>query len=382
MNAEFARGMFVYLDSYARVSSTFGGHYDLAAYLTLLMPMLLGAHYFFEGKMQRYFTAFVYRVKPVVEVASIPSFKLSYQSILFGLFLFALFIMSLTASRTSYISYVVSVGAMLVFLRKPKMLLAVLSITIALTFLSDDLKTRFARTFQVKSIFENAEGGITIGQNGGLELPAGSQPIDNIFNSGENIAGKTVGKPGPNGYTQEQLDALRQIRESLEEEARKRGLEINDEEIAAESARQLAQLKQRYAWLPDISLSTRTMVEWPRAIAAFKANPVLGSGPSSITEATDGDYFRWLGEIGLLGSGAFLYILYSIASMIWLAAKKNTRDSSLYYGFLFGFFGLMINATYIDVFEASKVAFTFWFIAGLFVGKVSLDSDTVVEKNV
>ena len=40
----------------------------------------------------------------------------------------------------------------------------------------------------------------------------------------------------------------------------------------------------------------------------------------------------------------------------------------LFYAPLFGLVGLMINAVYIDIFEASKVAFTFWYIMGLYVG--------------
>jgi len=32
----------------------------------------------------------------------------------------------------------------------------------------------------------------------------------------------------------------------------------------------------------------------------------------------------------------------------------------------------MINASYIDVFEASKVAYTFWMITGIFIGLISL----------
>jgi hypothetical protein len=40
----------------------------------------------------------------------------------------------------------------------------------------------------------------------------------------------------------------------------------------------------------------------------------------------------------------------------------------LFYGCLFGIGALLINASYIDVFEASKVAYTFWMIMGIYVG--------------
>ena len=123
----------------------------------------------------------------------------------------------------------------------------------------------------------------------------------------------------------------------------------------------------------DISLATRLQVEWPRAIDAFKKNPLLGTGPSSLTEATDGDYFRWLGELGLLGTITFLNILFLILKTIWVGVKKLPFSEKLIgYGFIFGFFALFINASYIDAFEASKVAYTFWTLAGLYIGYYGL----------
>jgi hypothetical protein len=42
----------------------------------------------------------------------------------------------------------------------------------------------------------------------------------------------------------------------------------------------------------------------------------------------------------------------------------------LYFGFIFGLAGLLINASYIDVFEASKVAFVFWCVAGAIIASL------------
>ena len=54
------------------------------------------------------------------------------------------------------------------------------------------------------------------------------------------------------------------------------------------------------------------------------------------------------------------------------ALVKENKLLSL--GFVFGLIALLINATYIDVFEASKVAYTFWTVAGLFIGYSTLSS--------
>ena len=57
----------------------------------------------------------------------------------------------------------------------------------------------------------------------------------------------------------------------------------------------------------------RFNVEWPRAITAFSKNPLLGTGPGSITLATDNDYLRSLGESGLLGFITFAFILLLVS---------------------------------------------------------------------
>ena len=70
-----------------------------------------------------------------------------------------------------------------------------------------------------------------------------------------------------------------------------------------------------------------------------------------------------------MGTVSFLYLLLVISKFIWDKAKKiNNKESLLLYGFLFGLFGLMINASYIDVFEASKVAYMFWVTTGTLIG--------------
>ena len=137
-----------------------------------------------------------------------------------------------------------------------------------------------------------------------------------------------------------------------------------------------ANLKAVNSVVSDISFATRLQIEWPRAIEAFGKSPFLGTGPSSITEATDNDFLRWLGEFGLLGTTFFIMILFSVAKNIFIKISKIAKDNRLLgLGFVFGLLALLINATYIDVFEASKVAYTFWTVAGLFMGYSTINSN-------
>ena len=46
--------------------------------------------------------------------------------------------------------------------------------------------------------------------------------------------------------------------------------------------------------------------------------------------------------------------------------EDKKKYKYIFYGFAFGFIGLFINAGYIDLFEASKLAYTFWCLAGIF----------------
>lgn len=114
------------------------------------------------------------------------------------------------------------------------------------------------------------------------------------------------------------------------------------------------------------SFTIRTQVEWPRAIRAFTKNPLLGTGYSSLGLATDNDLLRSLGEVGLLGTIAFILILFEITRRVWVQYRKQTGFAKYFSaGCLAMIFAFLINSLFIDVFEASKVACLFWMILGI-----------------
>ena len=121
----------------------------------------------------------------------------------------------------------------------------------------------------------------------------------------------------------------------------------------------------------DRSTAIRLNVEWPRAVRAFFKNPLLGTGYSSITLATDNDYLRALGEVGLLGFLAFLLIILKIglkARGVVFSRAPIESEKAIAIGIVGGGLGFLANALFIDVFEASKVAITFWLLMGLLIG--------------
>ncbi len=320
MNPEYAKGYLLYLTPEARLSSTFAGHYDLASYLVFAIPIIFGL-YFFSNK-KRYL----------------------------GLFVLSLIILIYTSSRISFGAYVVSAFAFLIFIRKYWFVVFAVLLTALLMFTTGELTKRFLQTFQVRRILvDEKTGAVYIGQKiTTKDLPAGSFYV------------KLGNQQGSN------LNQLRQ--QVIQQQVNQATLsgQISQGQEQQYIATLAANLQPVNTVVSDISFATRLQIEWPRAINAFKKNPLLGTGPSSITEATDNDYLRWVGEFGLLGTGLFFLILYVLYRKLWSKDLVNL-------GFIFGLAGLMINATYIDVFEASKVAYTFWIIAGIFVAYNSLN---------
>lgn len=338
MNPEYAKGYLLILTPEARVSSTFAGHYDLAAYLIFLMPILLG-FYFFKKKL-----------------------------IYFLLFIFSIFMLVLTSSRVSYGAYIVSIFGFLLFFRKFKYTAIILIITALFTFSSDNLTSRISRTFQIKQLYVNQQTGqVIVPQKITIkELPAGTSYIQ--------IQGNK--QKTQQEIKKEQLLVREKLLDDIRWEASRSGKTLSKLEEEQRLASIFASLKPINTIVSDISFATRLSAEWPRAIKAFLYNPILGLGPSSITEATDNDYLRWLGEFGLLGTLLFLLILYNVFKTVLKYAKKQQNSKKiLYFGFIFGLFALLINATYIDVFEASKVAFQFWITSGIFVGSVLIEDN-------
>lgn len=329
MNPEYAKGYLLYLTPEARVSSTFGGHYDLAIYLVLAIPVILS--FYFVKK----------------------------NAFLLYLFSGALLILLLTSSRSSFIAYSIATVVFLLFIRKFKFLIFVIVLTVGLMFVTGEMTKRFLSTFQIKRILvDDRTGAVYIGQTiTTKELPVGSFYVK--------LKDQSTGG---------NLDTFRKqiVREKVKEATLSGELTAN--ETKDYEASLSANLKPVNTVVSDISMATRFQVAWPRAINAFKKNPLLGTGPSSLGEATDGDYFRWLGEVGLFGTLAFFNILFLIIKTVWDSIKKlSTEEKIIGYGFIFGFFALFINASYIDAFEASKVAYTFWTLAGLFIGYYSLN---------
>lgn len=394
MNPEFAKGRILFLTPEARLSSTFAGHYDLGGYLVFMLPILWGLFFYITKKRkltipnkERYivlaaamlpilltaylFTKSVYAgsfIETAISASQAPFNQvivISMTIALLGFFLFfdlyqrifvfvlnivSILILVFTASRTSSIAYLASTSAFFLYFRKFGYLVLVAALSLGLTYLDKDLIQRWVSTVQVKQIILNEK--------------TGEQAIVQKIQSDELPAGTSFLRLRDSSDTTEST----KLKIQLSNTATMSGnLEATPE--AYETVTVAA---------TDISIATRFQVSWPRAFKAFMRNPLLGTGPSSITESSDGDYLRWIGETGGLGFLLFLGILGLIAKEIYvLRDKLGQENKTLLMSFIFGLFGLLINALLIDIFEASKVAYVFWFTAGIFVALAHLEKKEI-----
>lgn len=336
MNPAYSDGRVLFLNEYDRINSTFGGHFDLAGYLTFSIPIILG--FFMAYKHKMYLVLYV----------------LAFTALLY------------TSMRSAFGAYFLSVPTYLLLNKKFKMLLFVVIASAILTIATGQMLKRITSTFAFKTVYVNTETQQTSidQENSPKELPHGGSEIKIPI-----IGGKSQNTPVNASPEEIRRVALEQAEQQFKQQGRK----LNTDEINKRAAEISKFIKPQKSLLCDISCSVRLEVEWPRAIGAFMYNPIFGTGPSSITEATDNDILRSFGEVGLLGSFFFFFILFSICRYVLKAMKLAPKDEKLIYsGFIFGVVALLLNAFYVDVFEASKVAYNFWLVAGLYVGVTSV----------
>lgn len=382
MNEEFAKGIPIQLSALSRVPSTFGGHYDFAAYLVLVIPILTSLAFGFRNWFARL----------ILLTAVTLGFVLLFM----------------TVSRISFFVLIVTLTLVLLFQRKRLVIFSLPVIAIILAFLflsfSPALLERFGNTIKKIDVLVDAATGEVIGHvqkvpskhfenklikrkifqsKDGLNVPIEATAEEPLLASPSAIIPFAALPPEvvlvvpPNISTGENLpQGTGYINLSLSPVTKRMGEFFYDrpaDSAATESAEALMfsgdfLIKRASAY--DLSFTTRFQGEWPRAIAAFKRNILFGSGYSSISLAVDNNYLRLLGEVGLLGFASFLAIFLTLG--IYIRKVLPEVDSpvarSFVLGFVAGVVGLMLNAVFIDVFEASKIAFLLWLLTGVTLG--------------
>ncbi len=383
MNEEYAKGIPILISAQNRVSSTFAGHYDLAAYLVLIIPIMVSLFFGFKNTFVRIF--------------------------LFVVSVLGLGLMFLTVSRVSFFALAIALLIAFLFYKKKLIFLfvpVILIVGVAFIYSRSSLLARFDNTVKEVDVLVDATTGAPVGQvrfvprkylseRTLLEAkdkvdttteslaPLYKYPVsDNVpfalrkYLLPTNIAIidaviTSTGETLPQGSSYINL-SLSPVTKRLPNFF----YEYPPGKATASAAIQIVQgdylVKKASAY--DLSFTTRFQGEWPNTLVAFTRNLLFGSGYGSVSLAVDNNYLRLLGETGLLGTISFLLIFIVLG--VYIKKVLPNVDSPVIRSFVLGFsagvIGLSLNATLIDVFEASKVAFTLWLLVGVVVGALSL----------
>jgi hypothetical protein len=120
MNEEFSKGQLIQMNIWTRISSTFAGHYDLAAFLSVALIIILGVSIISQNKLTKI--------------------------IGFILWLPAYYIFTLTASRVSTFAFLGGVVIALFLLKKYLWIIPITALVVFSIFSSDDLNQRLLAT--------------------------------------------------------------------------------------------------------------------------------------------------------------------------------------------------------------------------------------------
>ncbi len=377
MNEEFAKGIPIQLSNLSRVPSTFAGHYDLAAYLVLIIPIVVSLIFGIKNIF----------IKLLLLITSILGFVLLFM----------------TVSRVSFFVILISLLIVLFFQKRKIVLLAIpviLAFLILVLSFQTSLFDRFKSTIKEVDVLVDAKTGESIGhvkfveneyfkekivlqknvkdkteleraltgdRNDSLASPTAILEYEYIPQSVPLVIATNISTgeslPQGTGYINLSLSPVINRLDSFFYEFPPN----TKEKIGADHLVLHGDFIVKKASAYDMSFTTRFQGEWPRAIEAFQRNVLFGSGYGSVSLAVDNNYLRMLGETGILGLLAFLIILISFG--IYIKRVFSDIDSKLAKSFIVGFvagvIGLCLNATLIDVFEASKIAFVLWILMGI-----------------
>ncbi|OGG34493.1 hypothetical protein A2363_04815 [Candidatus Gottesmanbacteria bacterium RIFOXYB1_FULL_47_11] len=368
MNEEFAKGMAIQLSPMSRVSSTFAGHYDLAAYLVLILSIMAS----FVFGYRHWFV----------------------KTMFFGIVAAGLAVLFMTVSRISLFALFVSLG-LVAFMHRRKvvmLLIPVLLMIVGVFFvLSPSLLARYGNTIKEVDVLVDTKTGEPIAHVSEAPKEYFEQKvvkqeyfanIASVFTSSPSasiimpysyIPARVVLLREPDAPTGEDLPqgtgyinlslspVVRRVQNFYFE--RKPDPKTGQAYVTIINGDYLVKRAAAY----DLSFTTRFQGEWPKAIAAFRRNVLFGSGYGSVSLAVDNSYLRMLGEVGALGFVSFfaIFIVFWLYIQKVLPAIDSRPVKSFVIGVLSGIAGLFVNAVFIDVFEASKVAFILWLLMGV-----------------
>lgn len=316
-NSEFAKGLILKLTPEARINSTFAGHYDLAVFLAAALVFLTSMFFAFN-RIWKIFTVVIFSL--------------------------SLFVLVLTAARVSFLAAFVGIISALIISEKKKYLILIFIVLALVSLYPSQLRDRF-------------ESSVTI----------------NLLNLGERYEGRNLNQQLESKLNIPTLPYKMASRSALATPFASAEAGVPVDITPGEPINEIDLAVYR-------SFQIRFNIEWPRAINAFLKNPFLGTGYSSLGIATDNDFLRALGEVGILGVASFFLVLLSIWKTIFKGVKNEDRMVRFFSaGSLALIIVFLVNGLFIDVFESSKIASLFWMILGLNLAMLNFKRNEILK---
>lgn len=322
-NREFAKGTCIPLTLGARPNATFAGHYDLAIFLGFLVPIIISLFFFVK--------------------------KNWHKLLLVGMFAASMWMIVVTQARFPFAATSLTVVLLLWMYGKRLLVLGFIVLTLLiLTVFGKSLVTRIQTTVPVLLSQINKQEQVV------LDKPV-AQFIYEVTTEGSRTTLSDSAIPGQEDLPDE--DAYKRL-------TQRQGVYVPDPALEA-----------------NLSIGIRLNEEWPSALRAFYRNPLLGSGYASVGVlydnqlgfATDNDYLRNLAETGLFGVfslGLIFVVLFRYINTFLRQYRSKSLERSLVLSLAAAIVGFFLNAVFIDVFEASKLAILFWLTLGILVAVI------------
>ena len=362
MNREYSKGTTLYLQAGARPQSTFAGHYDLAAYLVIVLPIIFSV------------ALSLFKLPPLLQLKKELPKLLKQKQTLYAVVLHIIHVLGAwmlvtSGSKTALFAYIVGI----------------------LIVLSHYIKK-----------LGNFKQQLKWGSVGLITLTVGLLIFLNVF--AKDTRSSLISLLRTNSLTNSVISKIVPQTETEANSNKPEDLVGNVHDFKLITIENEDGTKET-KWVPHeadwsanalkygLSMGIRLDTLWPNAIRGFLNMPLFGNGYATLTaigssgeftfaESTDNNLLRTIGETGLLGFLTFYGLILVITLEIARKLKKQAPlIQAISIGYLGSVIGLLINATYIDVFAASKVAYTFWAISGVVLA-INKTNSTKTIKNI
>ena len=303
MNSEFSKGQLLQMNTWTRISSTFAGHYDLAAFMSVALIIIGGIAVISKNK-------FLKIISLIIWAASF-------------------YILTSTASRVSIFAFWGGISLSLLLLRKYLWIIPVSLLVIFSMFSSKDLNQRLLATIPAlkNQFISSTTTNPTITPTPTIQSSVTIVPINTTSN--------IIKTPTPTVVRHQTVEQYPQVDTDVGV-ARSGEIRFN-----AEWPRAINAFKKNIitgSGLGSITLATD--------------NDYLRSLGES-------------GALGFITFAAI--IVFFIRKTFSFMFIKNKTDNQKYAVILFGCLAATLaNAIFIDVFEASKTAYLFWIMMAFY----------------